>query len=109
MRRAAALEARRRRPLGDDLRSRLLFFFRAEDGIRHATVTGVQTCALPISPRAGDVASGPRHAPDAFGAPRARADAGDRMGAAEADLHEEPRRPRGASLLPAPGLSRCRP
>src|SRR5207245_6766147 len=25
------------------------FFFQAEDGIRHATVTGVQTCALPIS------------------------------------------------------------
>src|SRR5207245_3233728 len=27
----------------------LLFFFQAEDGIRDATVTGVQTCALPIS------------------------------------------------------------
>src|SRR5689334_15425250 len=27
------------------------FFFQAEDGIRHGTVTGVQTCALPISPR----------------------------------------------------------
>src|SRR6266498_5810564 len=26
-----------------------LFFFRAEDGIRDADVTGVQTCALPIS------------------------------------------------------------
>src|SRR6266542_2847070 len=25
-----------------------LFFFQAEDGIRDATVTGVQTCALPI-------------------------------------------------------------
>src|SRR5207245_8173555 len=25
-------------------------FFQAEDGIRDATVTGVQTCALPISP-----------------------------------------------------------
>src|SRR5207245_4539396 len=25
------------------------FFFQAEDGIRGATVTGVQTCALPIS------------------------------------------------------------
>src|SRR5215470_18180957 len=24
------------------------FFFQAEDGIREATVTGVQTCALPI-------------------------------------------------------------
>src|SRR2546430_13733320 len=28
------------------------FFFQAEDGIRDLTVTGVQTCALPISPAA---------------------------------------------------------
>src|SRR5437867_8414446 len=28
---------------------RVLFFFQAEDGIRDRTVTGVQTCALPIS------------------------------------------------------------
>src|SRR5215813_2098757 len=28
-----------------------LFFFQAEDGIRDADVTGVQTCALPIFPR----------------------------------------------------------
>src|SRR5689334_24667014 len=27
----------------------LYFFFQAEDGIRDGTVTGVQTCALPIS------------------------------------------------------------
>src|SRR2546430_5959888 len=27
-----------------------VFFFQAEDGIRDLTVTGVQTCALPISP-----------------------------------------------------------
>src|SRR5207245_7735762 len=27
---------------------RYVFFFQAEDGIRDATVTGVQTCALPI-------------------------------------------------------------
>src|SRR6266542_4465675 len=27
----------------------VVFFFQAEDGIRYATVTGVQTCALPIS------------------------------------------------------------
>src|SRR5256886_7362544 len=32
------------------LRSRVSFFFQAEDGIRVLTVTGVQTCALPISP-----------------------------------------------------------
>src|SRR2546427_6979155 len=40
------------------------FFFQAEDGIRDLTVTGVQTCALPISrrhrphPRAGDADDG---------------------------------------------------
>src|SRR2546430_7942225 len=34
-------EHRRRKYIG--------FFFQAEDGIRHLTVTGVQTCALPIS------------------------------------------------------------
>src|SRR3712207_8036368 len=30
------------------------FFFQAEDGIRDIGVTGVQTCALPISPAAAD-------------------------------------------------------
>src|SRR5205085_6562277 len=29
--------------------SHIVFFFQAEDGIRDLTVTGVQTCALPIS------------------------------------------------------------
>src|SRR2546429_1308582 len=34
----------------DDVRSTcLFFFFQAEDGIRDVAVTGVQTCALPIS------------------------------------------------------------
>src|SRR5205823_10541873 len=32
-------------------RHRLGFFFQAEDGIRGKLVTGVQTCALPISAR----------------------------------------------------------
>src|SRR5712692_11291507 len=27
---------------------KIIFFFQAEDGIRDGTVTGVQTCALPI-------------------------------------------------------------
>src|SRR5690348_13523803 len=35
------------------------FFFQAEDGIRDGRVTGVQTCALPIS-RSGRPASGCR-------------------------------------------------
>src|SRR5439155_9198784 len=33
--------------------SSLVFFFQAEDGIRDGHVTGVQTCALPISDRIG--------------------------------------------------------
>src|SRR5688572_31947341 len=32
------------------------FFFQAEDGIRDLTVTGVQTCALPISPAVSSAA-----------------------------------------------------
>src|SRR5256886_4348271 len=37
---------------GDSFRLCLcFFFFQAEDGIRDLTVTGVQTCALPISSR----------------------------------------------------------
>src|SRR5207245_4068254 len=31
------------------------FFFQAQDGIRDATVTGVQTCALPISEWIADI------------------------------------------------------
>src|SRR2546430_3958513 len=34
------------------------FFFQAEDGIRYLTVTGVQTCALPICARPPKVARG---------------------------------------------------
>src|SRR5437588_2758058 len=36
----------------------LFFFFQAEDGIRDHCVTGVQTCALPISPRKGGLVLG---------------------------------------------------
>src|SRR5256885_4816151 len=41
----------------------LFFFFQAEDGIRDYKVTGVQTCALPISRREGGRAAerNPRH------------------------------------------------
>src|SRR5688572_32565226 len=34
-----------------------VFFFQAEDGIRDLTVTGVQTCALPISSANGGEAA----------------------------------------------------
>src|SRR3989475_7801841 len=40
--------------------ARLSFFFQAEDGIRDLTVTGVQTCALPISPWDGRRSGVPR-------------------------------------------------
>src|SRR5260370_32518021 len=36
---------------------RVFFFFQAEDGIRDSSVTGVQTCALPISACGGDAAA----------------------------------------------------
>src|SRR5438270_14007555 len=35
-----------------------LFFYQAEDGIRDLTVTGVQTCALPIFERGGQWTKG---------------------------------------------------
>src|SRR5215510_12160687 len=40
-----------------DVLSCVLFFFQAEDGIRDGHVTGVQTCALPISASPGWSAS----------------------------------------------------
>src|SRR5256886_9105251 len=44
----------------------LVFFFQAEDGIRDLTVTGVQTCALPISVRPRLVSSGATSWPRRF-------------------------------------------
>src|SRR5437870_9397631 len=46
------------------------FFFQAEDGIRDGHVTGVQTCALPISPSQAAGFPQPRHAPASRGACR---------------------------------------
>src|SRR5580692_7874877 len=40
----------------------IVFFFQAEDGIRDLTVTGVQTCALPILSRAGHAVFAAEHA-----------------------------------------------
>src|SRR5256885_7806140 len=68
----------------------LFFFFQAEDGIRDYKVTGVQTCALPIS-RAADASLGGDHAarsvPDADRAP-AQPVASHRAGAAHLPLAE---------------------
>src|SRR5260370_856978 len=38
-------------------KTRYIFFFKAEDGIRDSSVTGVQTCALPILDGAGTAPS----------------------------------------------------
>src|SRR5256886_14963935 len=40
----------------------MFFFFQAEDGIRDLTVTGVQTCALPISIHELGLGGGPGEA-----------------------------------------------
>src|SRR5690606_40115616 len=43
-------QGRRARLRSPAVLGQLFFFFQAEDGIRDFHVTGVQTCALPISP-----------------------------------------------------------
>src|SRR6266498_4974431 len=68
------------------------FFFQAEDGIRDADVTGVQTCALPICPRTGTARLCPCARKGVFQQPPplARPDArGDLVGGREGEL--EPR------------------
>src|SRR2546429_7104072 len=49
--------------LGVSVVWRFCFFFQAEDGIRDVAVTGVQTCALPISVRLGEGARHDRDVP----------------------------------------------
>src|SRR2546429_841834 len=49
------------------------FFFQAEDGIRDVAVTGVQTCALPISDtQDGEQHESQSHGPEATPPPQAR-------------------------------------
>src|SRR5688572_32001820 len=73
----------------------MVFFFQAEDGIRDLTVTGVQTCALPISMRGGRVVERVELATDAGGVAQKDADVleaavqqfyEDRVAPAEIDL-----------------------
>src|SRR5690606_41088476 len=52
-----------------NLRRKLCFFFQAEDGIRDFHVTGVQTCALPISVVLRSSAAADRYATAATAAP----------------------------------------
>src|SRR5205823_9311169 len=51
----------------------VLFFFQAEDGIRDKLVTGVQTCALPISTSFGAPTALSRPMPRRFTSRKARA------------------------------------
>src|SRR2546425_4368704 len=98
------------------------FFFQAEDGIRDKLVTGVQTCALPISPvrqspagrhrgtgapleqrrpQGGVVvrAAGRRgRRQSAYEAPREAVDRGTRLGGAESKRRRCPPSPQGSKL-----------
>src|SRR5207245_7058139 len=66
----------------------VVFFFQAEDGIRDATVTGVQTCALPIYVPHGE---------------RARQQHRARAGAARAGARGDDARRGSDAALPRPG------
>src|SRR5438093_12198466 len=84
----------------------LIFFFQAEDGIRDWSVTGVQTCALPISPVGG------KHAPELLAARRRREDLG-KGGEPRIDdgcrWHGPRLRPRGREGPPPVPPQPCRP
>src|SRR6266498_2866209 len=57
------------------------FFFQAEDGIRDADVTGVQTCALPISSADRVGGAGPSEGrPPVLGGPEAGGSGSGRVG-----------------------------
>src|SRR5256885_7605637 len=55
--RAAVSKSERVARMGWHAGGGLFFFFQAEDGIRDYKVTGVQTCALPISTTTGRAGS----------------------------------------------------
>src|SRR5436190_20236627 len=89
----------------------LFFFFQAEDGIRDHCVTGVQTCALPISvgclltgspPECPQFIAGKtRDEPEKWGTPLTFAPL-----ALPAECSLDPA-PRSAENGPGPGGSRC--
>src|SRR5256886_15870603 len=85
----------------------LFFFFQAEDGIRDLTVTGVQTCALPIAERSRvgpgeranevvDLAARAAPVDQAVGGAAAR-----QLGGLARGLRPAPPRPRGQPGAPA--------
>src|ERR1039457_478025 len=65
-----------------DCRVARVFFFQAEDGIRDYKVTGVQTCALPISSRSPPLPRGRFGRPGACGSTNAVMQPARRTGAA---------------------------
>src|SRR5688572_25829265 len=84
------------------------FFFQAEDGIRDLTVTGVQTCALPISE--GEIAM--HHGRNSEGADRGQLNVvaslhvGNQSGIAR--LEPAPDRFQGIGPGPEIGRASCR-
>src|SRR2546426_2988057 len=98
------------------------FFFQAEDGIRDYKVTGVQTCALPISPgrcdgrrftNSPDVAVSPASSKTPAGLGPMRSSSGSRDFACSQRRSGGRERPRGGSgehtsELPSPCNLVCR-
>src|SRR2546430_15162753 len=92
------------------------FFFQAEDGIRDLTVTGVQTCALPICSRIitqppsreGRTHEPPKDARPDRPAPRAVGPRGPRPARPDAGFGR-PRRPARLGRAPEPGDALGRP
>src|SRR2546422_9878488 len=81
--------------------SAFFFFFQAEDGIRDVAVTGVQTCALPISARQSAAGLDPRDSTKSGGEGRQGAESGLRSGA-PAGRHHLRRLPRARRRHPRP-------
>src|SRR2546421_6169999 len=73
------------------LRFLFFFFFQAEDGIRDLIVTGVQTCALPISP-------GSTSSSETASRSRALAEAGERLAVSELEVEPGDERAAAAAL-----------
>src|SRR2546427_7043978 len=82
-----------------DLRIFVYFFFQAEDGIRDLTVTGVQTCALPIYDQSDDSRGGTARVRCAAGRLRLGSDGVGGLGALPGD-------PRGGPRDGLPGVAR---
>src|SRR2546425_4853466 len=79
----------------------VFFFFQAEDGIRDKLVTGVQTCALPISRESGSVQDvGPARRARGRGHPFAEAGQRTAFGVGKGERGEFSRRPSHPEQVP---------